>query len=61
MDVSKEGEVEYASCSSRIESVWGYKTFAGSGAPELSQKIADYLGQPLSEREVIEFPNEIFL
>lgn len=36
----------------------GIKLFAGSGAPELSQKIADYLGQPLSEREVIEFPNE---
>lgn len=36
----------------------GIKLFAGSGAPELAQKIADYLGQPLSEREVIEFPNE---
>ncbi|MDO8753456.1 MAG: ribose-phosphate pyrophosphokinase [Anaerolineales bacterium] len=36
----------------------GIKLFAGRGAPELSQKIADYLGQPLSEREVIEFPNE---
>jgi len=36
----------------------GIKLFAGSGTPELSQKIADYLGQPLSEREVIEFPNE---
>ncbi len=36
----------------------GIKLFAGSGAPELSQKIADYLGQPLSGREVIEFPNE---
>ncbi|MHB8777976.1 MAG: ribose-phosphate diphosphokinase [Anaerolineales bacterium] len=36
----------------------GIKLFAGSGAPELAHKIADYLGQPLSEREVIEFPNE---
>ncbi|MDP1714797.1 MAG: ribose-phosphate pyrophosphokinase [Anaerolineales bacterium] len=36
----------------------GIKLFAGSGAPELSQKIADYLEQPLSGREVIEFPNE---
>ncbi|WKZ36725.1 MAG: ribose-phosphate diphosphokinase [Anaerolineales bacterium] len=36
----------------------GIKLFAGSGAPELAQKIADYLGQPLSGREVIEFPNE---
>lgn len=36
----------------------GIKLFAGSGAPELAQKIADYLDQPLSGREVIEFPNE---
>ncbi len=36
----------------------GIKLFAGSGSPELSQKIADYLVQPVSEREVIEFPNE---
>ncbi|MEK6753692.1 MAG: ribose-phosphate diphosphokinase [Chloroflexota bacterium] len=36
----------------------GIKLYAGSGAPELAQKISDYLGQPLSGREVIEFPNE---
>ncbi len=36
----------------------GIKLFAGSGSPELAQKIADYLGQPVSGREVIEFPNE---
>ena len=36
----------------------GIKLFAGSGSPELAQKIADYLSQPVSEREVIEFPNE---
>jgi ribose-phosphate pyrophosphokinase len=36
----------------------GIKLFAGSGSPELSQKIADYLKQPLSARQVIEFPNE---
>jgi len=36
----------------------GIKLFAGTGSPELAQKIADYLGLPLSEREVIEFPNE---
>ena len=34
------------------------KLYAGSGSPELAQKIADYLGQPLSPREVIQFPNE---
>jgi len=32
--------------------------FAGTGSPELAQKISDYLGQPLSGRDVIEFPNE---
>ena len=36
----------------------GIKLFAGSGSPELAQKIADYLGQPVSGREMIEFPNE---
>ncbi len=36
----------------------GIKLFSGTGSPELSQKIADYLGLPLSAREVIEFPNE---
>jgi ribose-phosphate pyrophosphokinase len=34
------------------------KLYAGSGSPELAQKIADYLGQELSPREIIEFPNE---
>lgn len=36
----------------------GIKLFAGTGSPDLAQKIADYLGQPVSSREVIEFPNE---
>jgi len=36
----------------------GIKLFVGSGSPELGQKVADYLGRPISEREVIEFPNE---
>ncbi|HSK86741.1 MAG TPA: ribose-phosphate pyrophosphokinase-like domain-containing protein, partial [Anaerolineales bacterium] len=34
------------------------KLYAGSGSPDLAQKIADYLGQQLSPREVIQFPNE---
>lgn len=34
------------------------KLFAGSGSPELSQKISDYLGSPLCERELVQFPNE---
>lgn len=34
------------------------KLFAGTGSPELSQEIADYLGKPLCGRDIIEFPNE---
>ena len=34
------------------------KLFAGDGSPELARKISDYLGSPLCERELIEFPNE---
>jgi ribose-phosphate pyrophosphokinase len=34
------------------------KLYAGSGSPDLAQKIADYLGQTLSPREVVQFPNE---
>lgn len=36
----------------------GIKLYAGTGSPELAQKIADYLGEPLCGRDVIEFPNE---
>ena len=34
------------------------KLYAGSGSPELAQKVAEYLKQKLSPREVIQFPNE---
>lgn len=34
------------------------KLYGGSGSPQLSEKIADYLEQKLSDREVIDFPNE---
>jgi len=34
------------------------KLYGGSGSPELAQKIADYLQQRLSPREIIQFPNE---
>ncbi len=36
----------------------GIKLFSGTGSPDLAQNIAEYLGLPLSDREVIEFPNE---
>jgi ribose-phosphate pyrophosphokinase len=34
------------------------KLFAGSGSPELSAKISSYLGSPLCDLEMVEFPNE---
>jgi ribose-phosphate pyrophosphokinase len=34
------------------------KLYAGSASPNLAQKIADYLEQPLSPRKIIQFPNE---
>lgn len=34
------------------------KLFAGSGCPELAQRIAEYVKIPLSNWDIIEFPNE---
>ncbi len=34
------------------------KLLSGTASPVLAQKISDYLGSPLCEHEVIEFPNE---
>ena len=34
------------------------KLYAGSASPNLAQRIAEYLEQPLSPREIIQFPNE---
>ena len=34
------------------------KLFAGSGCPELAKKVAEYIGIPLSDWEIIQFPNE---
>lgn len=34
------------------------KLFAGTASPELSSEIADYLGQPLCGRDVLQYPNE---
>ena len=34
------------------------KLFTGTASPALAQRISDYLGSPLCEHEVIEFPNE---
>mgnify|MGYP003331432258 CR=1 FL=1 len=34
------------------------KVFAGTSNPELAQRIADYVGQPLSGRDIVTFPND---
>lgn len=34
------------------------KLFAGTASPQLSSEIADYLGQPLCGRDVLQYPNE---
>ncbi len=36
----------------------GIKLYAGTASPELAQKIADYLGEALCGRDIVEFPNE---
>ena len=36
----------------------GIKLYAGTGSPDLSQKIADYVRAPLCGRDIIQFPNE---
>jgi len=41
-----------------LKTYGGIKIFVGTGSPELGMKIAEYLEQPVSEREVVEFPNE---
>jgi ribose-phosphate pyrophosphokinase len=34
------------------------KVFSGTGSPELAEKVANYLGVPLCDYELVEFPNE---
>src|SRR5512143_2706568 len=36
----------------------GIRIYAGQASPDLAQKISDYLKQPLSERQVLHFPND---
>jgi ribose-phosphate pyrophosphokinase len=36
----------------------GIKLYSGTASPDLAQKVADYLGESLCGRDIIEFPNE---
>jgi len=49
------------SAQSMITAVGDIKLFAGSGCPELAQRIADYINIPLSPWDIIQFPNENLL
>lgn len=44
--------------SNELRVYGGIKLYAGTASPELAQKIANYLGETLCGREIVEFPNE---
>ena len=44
--------------SSELRVYGGIKLYAGTASGELAQKVAEYLGENLCGREIIEFPNE---
>lgn len=44
--------------SNQLKMYGDIKLYTGTGAPQLAQKVADYLEQQLSPREIIQFPNE---
>jgi ribose-phosphate pyrophosphokinase len=52
------GELSMQHAHNNLKVYGGIKIYAGEGSPELAGKIAAYLEQPLSGRDVIEFPNE---
>jgi ribose-phosphate pyrophosphokinase len=44
--------------SNELQVYGGIKLYAGTASPELAHKIADYLGENLCGRDIIQFPNE---
>jgi ribose-phosphate pyrophosphokinase len=44
--------------SNELRVYGGIKLYAGTASPELARKIADYLGESLCGRDIIQFPNE---
>lgn len=44
--------------SNELRVYGGIKLYAGTASPELAQKVADYLGETLCGRDIVEFPNE---
>ncbi|MBE2222508.1 MAG: ribose-phosphate pyrophosphokinase [Anaerolineae bacterium] len=47
--------------NTQITTVGDIKLFAGSGCPDLAQRISDYINIPLSPWDIIKFPNENLL
>lgn len=47
--------------NTQITTVGDIKLFAGSGCPDLAQRVADYVNIPLSPWDIIKFPNENLL
>jgi ribose-phosphate pyrophosphokinase len=43
--------------SNELRVYGGIKLYAGTASPELAQKVADYLGEKLCGRDIVEFPN----
>jgi ribose-phosphate pyrophosphokinase len=54
----EEGELMTHQLHHEMKVYGDIKLYAGTGSPELAQKISDYLSSPLCGRDVIEFPNE---
>jgi len=44
--------------SNELRVYGGIKIYAGTASPDLAQKVADYLGEALCGRDIVEFPNE---
>jgi ribose-phosphate pyrophosphokinase len=44
--------------SNELRVYGGIKLYAGTASPDLAQKVAEYLGEKLCGRDIVEFPNE---
>ena len=44
--------------SNELREHGGIKLYAGTDSGDLAQKVADYLGENLCGRDIVEFPNE---
>jgi ribose-phosphate pyrophosphokinase len=44
--------------SNEMRAYGGIKLYAGTATPDLSRKVAEYLGENLCGRDIVDFPNE---